>query len=62
MVSEFLPPKKVLLLGRVASGKGGDTLLIKAQEVLKIEGSDIEIVIPDEKSRRLGQSYTATLL
>ena len=58
----FYPLKKVLLLGRVASGKGGDTLLIKAQEVLKIEGSDIEIVIPDEKSRRLGQSYTATLL
>lgn len=59
---QFYPLKKVLLLGRVASGTGGDTLLLKAKEILKNQGSDIEIIIPDEKSRRLGQSYTATLL
>lgn len=59
---EFYPIEKVLLLGRVASGIGGDTLLAKAKSVLKKEGSNIEIFVPDERTRRLGQSYTATLM
>lgn len=59
---EFYPIERVLLLGRVASGLGGDILINKAKSVLNMEGSSIEIVIPDERTRRLGQSYTATLL
>lgn len=59
---EFYPIERVLLLGRVASGLGGDILINRAKSVLKKEGSSIEIVIPDERTRRLGQSYTATLL
>lgn len=59
---EFYPFERVLLLGRVASGMGGDVLMNKAKQILVKEGSSIEIFIPDEKARRLGQSYTATLL
>lgn len=59
---EFYPIEKILLLGRVASGIGGDILLAKAKQVLKAEKSGIEIVVPDERTRRLGQSYTATLM
>lgn len=51
-----------IFMGRVTSGNGGDTLIARAKEVLKQEGSDIQIELPDEMSRRLGQSYTAALL
>ena len=49
-------------MGRVTSGKGGDRLIERAKEVLNSEGSHIAIELPDEMSRRLGQSYTAALL
>ena len=51
-----------IFMGRVTSGKGGDRLIARAAEVLKSAGSDISIELPDEMSRRLGQSYTAALL
>lgn len=51
--------KKAIFLGRVASGKGGEILLERAREIIKKEGSSLEIVLPDEMSRRLGQSFTA---
>lgn len=56
----FYKLKKVLFLGRVASGKGGDLVMSVAQNILDTKGDgSIRIVLPDEKSRRLGQSYTA---
>ena len=51
--------KKAIFLGRVASGKGGEILLARAREIIAKEGSCLEIVLPDEMSRRLGQSFTA---
>ncbi len=57
--SWLYPIKKAIFLGRVASGKGGEILLERAREIIAQEGSDLEIVLPDEMSRRLGQSFTA---
>ncbi len=51
--------KKAIFLGRVASGKGGEILLARARSVISQEESSLEIVLPDEMSRRLGQSFTA---
>ena len=52
----------VLLLGRVVSGKGGNIIFQKAQETLNTEFSDIKSItlhLPDESSRRVGQSIAA---
>ena len=58
--------KHLLVLGRVVSGKGGNIVIDKAKEVLKSEFKElsekIEIHIPDEKSRRVGQSVAAASL
>jgi len=53
-----------LLLGRVVSGKGGDIILETANRVLNEEYPDIpvEIMLPDEKTRRLGQAVAAASL
>ncbi len=64
--SEFYDIKHVLIMGRVTSGQGGQILLSRAQEVLDKEfpelASKIELHIPDEKSRRVGQSVAAASL
>ena len=54
----------ILLLGRVMSGKGGDIILETANTVLYEEYPDIpiELVLPDEETRRLGQSFVAASL
>ncbi|MDD3334028.1 MAG: ROK family protein [Eubacteriales bacterium] len=54
----------VLLMGRVTSGEGGDLVLGKAQEVLNTEYPDLKMLVnlPDEKSRRVGQSVAAASL
>ncbi len=64
--SEFYDIKHVLIMGRVTSGEGGVILLERAQEVLDTEfpelAKKIELHIPDEKSRRVGQSVAAASL
>ncbi len=56
----------VLLLGRVLSGKGGETLVEHALRVLREEypvvAEQITLHLPDEKSRRVGQSVAAASL
>lgn len=54
----------VLLLGRVTSGKGGDIIMDKAREVLAAEFPQYRFTIgmPDEKTRRVGQSIAAASL
>ena len=54
----------VLLLGRVMSGKGGDILLETCRAVLKDEypALSLELALPDEKFRRVGQSAVAASL
>jgi hypothetical protein len=53
-------------LGRCTSGKGGDLILEGANKVLKTEFPDlaerIHVQLPDEKSRRVGQSIAAASL
>ena len=64
--SEFYDIKHVLIMGRVTSGEGGVILLDRAQEVLNKEfpelAQNITLHIPDEKSRRVGQSVAAASL
>lgn len=64
--SEFYDIKHVLIMGRVTSGEGGVILLNRAQEVLDKEfpelSEKITLHIPDEKSRRVGQSVAAASL
>lgn len=64
--SEFYDIKHVIIMGRVTSGEGGQILLARAQEVLNKEfpelASKVELHIPDEKSRRVGQSAAAASL
>ena len=64
--SEFYDIKHVLIMGRVTSGQGGAILLQRAQEVLDTEfpelAKKIKLHIPDEKSRRVGQSVAAASL
>jgi predicted NBD/HSP70 family sugar kinase len=63
--AEFYQIKHVLLLGRVVSGKGGDSILKVARNVLHDEFPElksIQLSMPDEMSRRIGQSYAAACL
>ena len=62
----FYDIKHVLIMGRVSSGKGGTLILDKANEVLKAEFPELDkklqLHIPDESSRRVGQSVAAASL
>jgi predicted NBD/HSP70 family sugar kinase len=63
--AEFYPIKHVLILGRCTSGRGGQLILEGAKQVLRAEFPDlahIHIQLPDEKSRRVGQSIAAASL
>jgi len=64
--AEFYDIKHVLVLGRVTSKSGGNRILRVANQILKIEFNDlyqkIELTLPDEKSRRVGQSIAAASL
>ena len=64
--TEFYDIKHVLIMGRVTSGEGGQILLNRAQEVLDKEfpelAKKITLHIPDENSRRVGQSVAAASL
>jgi len=56
----------VLLLGRVMSGKGGDLIISEAQRVIADEypeyAQKLELHLPDERFRRVGQSAAAASL
>jgi predicted NBD/HSP70 family sugar kinase len=64
--AEFYDIKHVLILGRCTSGRGGDMLLEGAHKVLNGEFPElakrIHVQLPDEKSRRVGQSIAAASL
>ena len=64
--AEFYDIRHVLIMGRVTSGEGGAILLDRTQEVLDKEfpalAQKIALHIPDEKSRRVGQSVAAASL
>jgi len=54
----------ILVLGRVMSGEGGSIIEKTAKEVLRGEypNNKTELVLPDEKTRRMGQSVAAASL
>ena len=56
--------ERILLLGRPVSGKGGELILETARKVLNDEYPDepAELMLPDEHTRRLGQSVVAASL
>lgn len=63
--AQFYNIKHVMLLGRVVSGKGGDILMETAKKVLFEEFpeySNINLTMPDERTRRVGQSIAAASL
>ncbi len=64
--ADFYDFDHMLILGRVTTGKGGDLVLAKAREVLQKEfpevAARIQIHVPDEKSRRVGQAVAAASL
>jgi predicted NBD/HSP70 family sugar kinase len=63
--ADFYPLRHVLILGRCTSGRGGSLLLEGAQKVLASEFPEhakVHIQLPDEKSRRVGQSIAAASL
>ncbi|MGN0803307.1 MAG: ROK family protein [Candidatus Faecivicinus sp.] len=64
--AQFYKIEHVLVMGRVTSGEGGVLLLNRAREVLDVEfpelAKQIELRIPDESSRRVGQSIAAASL
>lgn len=64
--ADFYDFRHLLVLGRVTTGKGGDIVVAKAREVLRQEfpklAAQIELHVPDEKSRRVGQAVAAASL
>jgi predicted NBD/HSP70 family sugar kinase len=64
--AEFYPLRHVLILGRCTSGQGGALILDGARKVLETEFEElarkVNIQLPDEKSRRVGQSIAAASL
>ena len=66
LYSQFYDIEHMMMLGRVMSGKGGDTILRVCNEILAEEYPELakkcEVMLPDEKTRRVGQSVAAASL
>ncbi len=66
LYADFYDTRHVLILGRCTSGRGGDLLLEGAKQVFEAEFPEllqkIELHLPDEKVRRVGQSVAAASL
>jgi predicted NBD/HSP70 family sugar kinase len=64
--AEFYDLKHVLLLGRVTSGDGGTLIVDGARAVLREEDAELAsrltLHLPDESTRRVGQSIAAASL
>jgi predicted NBD/HSP70 family sugar kinase len=62
----FYDTEQVLILGRVTSGRGGELILSTCNAVLKASyphiAEKVKVNLPDEKSRRVGQSIAAASL
>ena len=66
LYARFYDLRYLLVLGRVASGIGGDLLIEECNRVLREEYpalyEKITVMLPDEKARRVGQSIAAASL
>ena len=66
LYSQSYDLRHLMMLGRVMSGKGGDTIMSVCQKILAEEfpalNEKVEVIVPDEKTRRVGQSVAAASL
>ena len=66
LYAQFYDLQYLLVLGRVASGVGGERIIEKCNQVLREEypqlADKITVMLPDEKTRRVGQSVAAASL
>ena len=66
LYAQFYDLDYIMLMGRVMSGKGGDTILKVCNEILADEYPELYkkclVTLPDEKMRRVGQSVAAASL
>ena len=66
LYSQFYDLRYLLVLGRVASGVGGDRVIARCNRVLAEEypelAEKVTVMLPDEKTRRVGQSVAAASL
>ena len=66
LYSQFYDIEHMMMLGRVMSGKGGDIILEVCNSILADEFPElarkVEVMLPDEKTRRVGQSVAAATL
>lgn len=66
LYSQFYKIETLLVLGRVASGVGGDLVISECNRVLSEEypelAKNINVTLPDEMMRRVGQSVAAASL
>jgi len=64
--ADFYDFTNVLILGRVTTGQGGDIVLGKARDILRAEfpelAAKMQLHVPDEKTRRVGQAVAAASL
>ncbi len=66
LYARFYDLQNLMLLGRVMSGKGGDAILRTCNRVLQEEFPHlfdrVKVMLPDENTRRVGQSAAAASL
>ena len=66
LYAQFYDIDYMMLMGRVMSGKGGDTILKVCNDILAEEYPELAkkctVTLPDEKMRRVGQSVAAASL
>ncbi len=64
--SKFYDIRHMMCMGRVMSGKGGDIILDTCNALLREEYPELaaycEVMLPDENTRRVGQSVAAATL
>jgi len=64
--ADFYEIRKLLILGRVTSGEGGEIMIAEARKVLETEfpalAKQIEFCTPDEQFKRHGQAVIAASL
>ncbi len=64
--ADFYDFRHLLILGRVTTGAGGDIILNRAKDIVAAEypalSGRINMQLPDEKSRRVGQAVAAASL
>jgi len=66
LYTRFYPLRYLLVLGRVASGIGGERIVEECNRILREEypeiAASVQVMLPDERTRRVGQSVAAASL